>query len=150
MNNTQRRAIRNFFAAINELRETEVIRSHRYLGDLGEFLCADAFGIDLAQNLRQVGHDGMREDLRVQIKYNGGSKTNIDLGDPAEYDEVYVVLGVESVARPIAHLADYLIYVLSSEEVFAMRTPKGKYSCGKRQLPAEPAHTIYLENLNDQ
>ena len=146
MDTRQKEAIARFSASIKELREAGVIRSHRYLGDLGEFLCADAFGIDLAKNLREVGHDGLREKLKVQIKYNGGAKTNIDLGDPAEYEEVYIVLGKNSVARPTEHPADYLVYVLSSAEVHAMRTPKGKYSCGKGQLPALPARAIYVHS----
>lgn len=146
MNARQKLAISCFIEATRELRESGVIRSHRYLGDLGEFLCADTFGIDLAKNLREVGHDGLRKSLKVQIKYNGGSKTNIDLGDPNEYDEVYVILGKESAARPIIHDADYLVYLLSSEEVRGLRTSSGGYSCGKGGLPSKPARVIYLEN----
>lgn len=72
------------------------MRSDRYLGDLAEFLCADALDIDLASNLRKIGHDGTRVEVRVQVKYGGGKKTNVDLGDPDTYQEIYIVLGEES------------------------------------------------------
>lgn len=107
MNSRQQLAITKFKASIKELKDSGVIRSHRYLGDLAEFPCADALKIDLATNLRQAGHDGMRAQLRAQIKYGGGAKTNVDLGSPLTYEEVYVVLGKDSVVRSHPHDADF-------------------------------------------
>jgi hypothetical protein len=145
MNQRQKVAITSFGTAISELKNSGVIRSHRYLGDLAEFLCADAFSIDLATNLRQTGHDGMRDQLRAQIKYGGGTKTNVDLGDPSSYEEIYVVLGKESVVRSHPHDADFLIYKLTSKEVLAMgKTKKGKYSCGSAPFCHAPDEEIYL------
>lgn len=150
MNQRQQIAISGFAASIKELKDAGVIRSHRYLGDLAEFLCADAFSIDLVTNLRQTGHDGIREQLRVQIKYGGGTKTNVDLGDPESYEEVYVVLGKESVVRSYPHDADFLIYKLTSEEVFAIgQTKKGKYSCGATSFRHAPDKAIYLTGGSD-
>lgn len=150
MNQRQQRAIISFAASIDELKDAGVIRSDRYLGDLAEFLCADAFGIDLVTNLRQAGHDGMREQLRAQIKYGGGTKTNVDLGDPSTYEEIYVVLGKESVVRRYAHDADFLIYKLTAEEVAAMgQTKKGKYSCGANPFLRAPDQVIFLSNGGD-
>ena len=140
-----RLAIINFASAVRELRAAGVIRSHRYLGDLAEFLCAKAFDIDLASNLRQVGHDGMREQLRVQIKYNGGKKTNVGLGDPTTYDEVYVVLGPDSVIRKYDHPADFLIYKLTAKAVQDKGpTIGGEYSCGAECFNREPDRAISL------
>ena len=145
MNPRQRLAIIDFKASIKELKDSGVIRSHRYLGDLAEFICADALSIDLATNLRQTGHDGMRSNLRAQIKYGGGTKTNVDLGDPVTYEEVYVVLGKDSVVRSHPHDADFLIYKLTSEEVVAMgQTKNGKYSCGITRFRRTPDEVIYL------
>src|SRR5258708_5341602 len=110
-------AINKFLRSGAELRQQRIVRSHRSLGDLGEFLCADAFAIDLATNLRQVGHDGLRDQLRAQIKYHGGKSTTVDLGDPAHYDEVYVVLGPDSIIRPDGYAEEFLIYQLSASEV---------------------------------
>lgn len=145
MNSRQQLAIINFKASIKELKDSGVIRSHRYLGDLAEFLCADSLKIDLATNMRQTGHDGMRTLMRAQIKYGGGTKTNVDLGNPFAYEEVYVVLGKDSVVRSHAHDADFLIYKFTSEEVVAMgQTKKGKYSCGASRFRRPPDEVIYL------
>lgn len=145
MNQQQQLALSNFRAAIKELKDVGVIRSDRYLGDIAEFLCADAFEIDLAENLRQIGHDGMRQDLKVQIKYGGGKKTNIDLGDPSTYDEVYVVLGKDSIVRKHQGEADFFIYKLTANEVIKIgQTNKSKYSCGSSLFNKEPDYTISL------
>jgi hypothetical protein len=145
MSPRQRKAISAFHTAVKELKGAGVIRSHRYLGDIAEFLCAVEVGIDLATNLRQIGHDGMRGTLRAQIKYGGGSKTNVDLGHPDTYDEVYVVLGKESVVRSGSHMADFVVYKLTSSEVHTIGpTKKGKYSCGRGSLSREPDLVISL------
>jgi hypothetical protein len=137
MNLQQKEAITNFHSAIKELRNVGVIRSDRYLGDLGEFLCADEFGINLATNLREVGHDGLRNTIKVEIKYGGGSKKNIDLGNPNNYEEVYIVLGKESVIRPIVDDADFLVYKLSATQVklcHLVSKADNTYSCAKKVL----------------
>lgn len=145
MNERQQRALLRFNNSIDELKAAGVIRSDRYLGDIAEFLCADAYGIDLATNQRQSGHDGFRQDLKVQIKYGGGKKTNMDLGDPSTYDEVYVVLGKDSVVRKHVHPADFLIYRFTADEVRNIGTTAGaRYSCGSNQFdrPADRCISI--------
>jgi hypothetical protein len=88
--------------------------------------------------------------LRAQIKYGGGTKTNVDLGDPVTYEEVYVVLGKESVVRSHPHHADFLIYKLTSEEVVAMgHTKKGRYSCGATPFRCAPDEIICLTGGSD-
>lgn len=150
MNQRQQRAITDFTTSIQELKDAGVIRSDRYLGDLAEFLCADAFGIDLATNLRQTGHDGTHRGLRAQIKYGGGTKKNIDLGDPDTYEEIFVVLGRDSAIRDDSHDADFIIYKLTSDEVLAMgKNNAGGYSCGKTPFLRLPDETIYLFDGND-
>lgn len=52
MTREQRAAIQAFHASVESLRAAGVARSHRYLGDIAEFLCADKLQIDLAGNLR--------------------------------------------------------------------------------------------------
>jgi hypothetical protein len=141
---SQEKAISEFRRAIEALRATGVIRSHRYLGDLGEFLCADTFGIDLERNLRAVGIDGRRNELRVQIKYHGGKNTAIDVGDPNSYDELYVVLGPGSVFRPHGYADDFLVYLISSDQVRAFESKEGKYWCTQNRLGDEPTRHIAL------
>ena len=149
MNNRQKAAIEAFATAISGLKEADVIRSHRYLGDIAEFLCADAFGIALSDNLREEGHDGMRGGVKVQVKYGGGKKTNVDLGNPDEYEEIYIVLGLESVVRTAGYDGDFVVYKLTSDEVRTMRTPKGKYSCGRGPLSRTPDICISMANLEN-
>lgn len=145
MNLDQKTALFAFGAAVDLLKQAKVIRSHRYLGDIAEFLCAELTGIDLSTNLRQVGHDGMRGELRAQIKYGGGKKTNMDLGNPANYDEIYVVLGKGSVLRTYPAPEEFIVYRLTSSHVTTL-TPiaNGRYSCGKRNFSRAPDFVITL------
>jgi len=148
MDKRQCDALTNFASAIKELKDSGVIRSHRYLGDIAEFLCADAYKIDLATNLREAGHDGVRDDIRVQIKYAGGTKTNVDFGDPLKYEELYIVLGKESKVRGHQNAADFLIYKMTSEEVKALPlTNKGRYSRGKDHFLGAPDKVVSLSEF---
>jgi sigma54-dependent transcription regulator len=98
--------------------------------------------------MRETGHDGIREKLRVQIKYGGGEKTNMDLGNPDKYEEIYVVLGKSSKVRSYPSDADFLIYIMTSDQVKAIdKTEKGKYSRGvtlNRHHP--PRHSAAVKN----
>lgn len=150
MNQTQREALSKFSSAIHELKTSGVIRSHRYLGDIAEFLCADEFGISLEKNLREIGHDGVINESKVQIKYGGGKTTNINLGNPDTYDEVLVVLGKESVIRTHVSNADFLIYRMTADEVREHGAKsKGNYSCGAIQFAKPPDREISIENNKD-
>lgn len=118
MTQLQRDAISRFRDSIAELRQVGVIRSDRYLGDIGEFLCADRYGITLATNCREVGYDGTIGADRVQVKYHGGKSTTVSAGDPGGYQFLYVVLGPDSVLRSVAG-DNFLIYRFSAEELLA-------------------------------
>jgi hypothetical protein len=142
MTSEHKLAIFAFIAAVAQLRNAGIVRSHRYLGDLGEFLCADAFAINLATNLRQVGHDGHIEARRVQVKYHGGKSTTVDLGNPALYDEIFVILGPESVLHRSDCPEDFLIYRLSASEILAFPSTNGNYFCARGRLPIEPQKRI--------
>jgi hypothetical protein len=137
-----------FAEAVSELKAAGVIRSDRYLGDVAEFLCADAFGIVLENNLREAGHDGRRGDLRVQVKFGGGKKLNVDLGHPDAYDEIYIVLGQGSVLRSPSHKGDFLVYKLTADEVRGMQRQGGKFSCGSARFRCNPDHVIHLDDLS--
>lgn len=149
MTPTQRKAISEFFKAIRGLRQVQIIRSQRYLGDLGEFLCADAFCIDLARSRRERGHDGLRGADRVQVKYHGGKSTTADLGDPDQYDEVYLVLGPDSVLRPEGLAEDFLVYKFTAAAVrkFESSKSKGNHYCTKARIPTKPERKIDLSKV---
>lgn len=144
---TQKAAILAFFDAVQELKESMVIRSDRYLGDLAEFLCADEFQIDLAKNLREAGYDGTRGPVKVQVKYGGGKKTNVDLGDPDNYEEIYIVLGRGSVVRAATPDGDFIVYRLTADQARKMKTRNGKYSCGAQSFVAAPLRTISISAM---
>jgi hypothetical protein len=83
MSPQQEAAISAFFDAVAVLEDLNVIRSSRFLGDIGEFLCSSAFGTALVPHLRQPGHDGLHGEERVQIKFNNSTKgNNIAVGNP--------------------------------------------------------------------
>jgi hypothetical protein len=134
----QKRALKEFFEAVQELRDCQIIRSGKYLGDIAEFICQVAFGIVLAKSGRQVGHDGMLGKDKVQVKYSGGNSRTVDCGDPDAYSILLIVLGPGSVLRRDAESCQFLIYQLSNTDVFALKKNDGKYHCGKKSLPPQP------------
>ena len=142
--NNQKSAINQFFASIKQLRETGVIRSNRFLGDLAEFLCAKAFNIQLESNQRAKGLDGTRNGISVQIKYHGGKTTTANLGNPNDYEELYLVVGPESVFRKKVDSDDFLVYKFTKAQVRRRRTSSGKYQVSKNGLPNKPVRRICL------
>jgi hypothetical protein len=134
----QERALKDFFAAVQEMRESKIIRSGKYLGDIAEFICQVAFGIVLAKSGRQIGHDGMLGEDKVQVKYSGGSSRTVDCGDPHAYSILLIVVGPHSVMRGHGETGQFLIYQLSNTDVFALKKNDGKYHCGKKALPPQP------------
>jgi hypothetical protein len=127
------------------LRDSGIIRSHRYLGDIAEFLCADKFGVNLATNLRQLGHDGLLKTKRVQIKYHGGKSTTVDLGDPENYDEVFVVLWPDSIFRPKDKPKKFLIYRLSASQARNFESKATSYYCTANRLNGYYVDSIDFE-----
>ncbi|UMY49291.1 DUF6998 domain-containing protein [Pseudomonas azotoformans] len=132
----QESALAAFFKAVDRLEEVGVIRSSRFLGDIGEFLCADAFGTVLVEELRQPGHDGVHDEKRVQIKFNNSpTGNNINLGNPEKYDEVVVVIGPRSKLRESEHQpGEFRFYRFSSSEVRPWRTGNNNFYCAKERI----------------
>lgn len=119
MTSDQESALAAFFEAVDRLEKVGIIRSSRFLGDIGEFLCADAFGTVLAEQLRLPGHDGVHDEKRVQIKFNNSpTGNNINVGNPDNYDELVVVIGPRSKLRESQHEpGEFRFYRFSSTEV---------------------------------
>lgn len=134
----QAAAITAFMAAAAKLRLMRVIRSDRFLGDIGEFLAASEFGLQLAKSPRQEGHDTEGETDRVQIKFhNSPTRTNIDLGKPTKYDKVVIVIGPDSRLHPGGeNHGKYCFYEFSALHVQQNFSAKRAYSCGKLALLA--------------
>lgn len=132
----QKRAITSFFKVAERLEDCGVIRSSRYLGDIGEFLCNSAFGTILANPLRQTGHDGMEGSSRVQIKFNNSAAgNNIDVGNPNDYDVLVVIIGSRSKLREADHRQnEFRLYRYAADVVKTWKTRSNNYYCAKEKL----------------
>jgi hypothetical protein len=132
----QESALAAFFESVDQLEKLGVIRSARFLGDIGEFLCSDAFGTVLAEELRLPGHDGMHDGKRVQIKFNNSpTGNNINVGDPKNYDELVVVIGPRSKLRETEHKpGEYRFYRFESAEVRLWKSGVNNFYCAKTRI----------------
>lgn len=140
-------AISEFFDAVTKLRKLGVIRSDKYLGDLAEYIGKHFYQIELAVSGRQVGYDGVDNEGKVQVKYHGSpTRTNIDLGDPNQYDNLLVVLGPDSLLRSTAHEEHFLVYRMSSATAKShLNQKKGTYSCGKHPFARKPDKVLSFQ-----
>ncbi|MBF0387987.1 MAG: hypothetical protein HQL20_09075 [Candidatus Omnitrophica bacterium] len=139
VNKDQDRAIISFFQAVAELQKTGVSRSSRYLGDIGEFLCSQAFaGFELTPHLREPGHDAVLGDKTVQVKFhNSPTRNNIDVGNPEKYDLLFVVIGPESRLKEASHLPiEFRIYTYSRKKILSWVREGKTYYCAKGTLKA--------------
>lgn len=142
----QQEALNAFFEAVTALRNANIIRSDKYLGDIAEFLCQEWYGIELAEAGNQPGFDGEVDGELVQIKYSGGSSTTVDCGNPEQYDILIIVLGPESVLRPAGYdHIPYLRYRITSERVMEKIPHKG----GVRRYTANQLPIDCLEHDED-
>jgi hypothetical protein len=132
----QEAAIARFFEAVDRLEDLKIIRSSRFLGDIGEFLCSDTFGTVLVDELRLPGHDGTHDGKRVQVKFNNSpTGNNINVGNPDKYEELIVVLGPKSKLREEDHgSGEFRFYRFESNEVRPWRTRGESYYCAKERI----------------
>jgi hypothetical protein len=144
--NTEKLAIKGFFDQVQKLKDLKIIRHDTYLGDIGEFISAYFYDIELAESGREPGHDGMDNDGRVQVKYHGSiTRTNVNLGKPDEYENLLVVLGPNSLLRSHIYEDDFLVYRFTSDEVKAhLNVGSGSYSCGQSPFERQPDRTLNL------
>lgn len=136
MKATQREAIRKFFAAVEELKGSGVVRSDKYLADIAEFICASELNVELSANKREPGHDGNLDGERVQIKYHGGTATTVNCGDPASYEALLVVLGPRSELNETCGEDEFALYQIPAARV-REKGPNsdGQFRLTKAQLP---------------
>ncbi len=116
--------IKTFFRSVNNLESKKVIRSSKYLGDIGEFICSRIFHLTLNIDQRAVGHDAVDENQqKVQIKINNSSqKTNQDIGDPNTYDYLLLVITNNSKMFDLKYYGYFmLVYKINCHDL------EGKY-----------------------
>ena len=145
LSNAEKTAIQALLKAVRELRSLNVIRSDRYLGDLGEFLAARQYDLKLAKSKRQKGHDTEGLEQRTQVKFhNSTTRTNIDLGQPAQYDRVVVVLGPDSKLHQKGKSEGKVVfYIFDSAHVEKEFKSKKSFCTGKKGL-GEPHGSLEL------
>lgn len=136
MNSAQKSAIAAFFESVSKLEAVGVIRSSRFLGDIGEFLAKEGFGVTLVNQLRQTGHDGTDKDGKVQIKFNNSTEgNNINVGNRKDYETLIVVIGPRSKLREEGHGPnEFRLYRYAKRDVESWKGKAGGYYCAKERL----------------
>jgi hypothetical protein len=122
----------DFFNAVGKLKAKKIIRSDKYLGDIGEYICSKLYGIELNDSGREKGFDGTLNNKKYEIKFHNSKKrTNIYLGTPQIYQVLLVVLGPESMLRPTHEKDTFLIYKLTNTYVMNNFKNESGFSCAK-------------------
>jgi hypothetical protein len=134
----------NFFKVVKLLRDNKIIRSDKYLGDIGEYICQKLYGIKLNDSGREKGYDGTINEKKYEIKFhNSLTRTNIYLGNPEIYDVLLVVLGPDSLLRPKNEQDDFLVYKMHKKYVKDNFKQKSGYCCGKRYFASTKVSKTY-------
>ena len=137
MNKNKIDAIHNFFSSVEKLQELGIIKSSKYLGDIGEFLASNKLDLTLVESQRQENYDAIKDNQKYQIKFhNANVGTNINVGDPNYYDYLVVVIGPNSKIRENDHCnTEFRLYKFASKDVMDWgKIKQGKYYCAKAQL----------------
>jgi hypothetical protein len=98
MNQAKKDSIRIFFETVQNLKDEKIIRSSKYSGDIGEYICQELYGLNLSVNQREVGYDALdSNNTKYQIKVNNSvQKTNQDIGNISSYDRLLLLVTNES------------------------------------------------------
>lgn len=94
MEKIKKDSIRKFFETVETLKNEDIIRSSKYLGDIAEYICQELYTLQLNLNQRETGYDAT-DDIgnTYQIKINNSSeKTNQDIGDPSVYTNLLLII----------------------------------------------------------
>ncbi|MEQ8153027.1 MAG: hypothetical protein ABRQ32_09000 [Smithellaceae bacterium] len=131
-----RKLIDTFFSVTKELKDEGLFRSDRYLGDIGEAVCAKIYNLKLCTNGREQGHDATKDGKKYQIKlHNSETRTNMALGNPDKYDFLLLVVGPNSKIKKHAGAKQFAIYKFTSDHVKRNFKKTSGFSCGKKGLP---------------
>jgi hypothetical protein len=146
MNNNQGALIEQFFEIVQKLKHSNIIRSERYLGDIGEYIASNIFNVILSNNKREELIDGKINEQTVQIKFNNSpTKTNINVGQARNYDILILILSKSSLHFPVNCKSDFVAYFVQQEIILQKfsKTAKNTFSCTKKTL-----ETINYSEIN--
>jgi hypothetical protein len=135
--------IKEYLACILKLRDAKIVRSGKILGDIGEWLCIQQFGLVPETSGRHPGYDGKIGNSRVQVKvHNSPEGTNLNVGNPENYDELIVILGPHSRLR-IGHTkSSFNVYRFSSSNVTRLMKNESGFYCARAILENEHPEII--------
>jgi hypothetical protein len=138
MKYSDKRLLLDFFDCAAKLRDAKIVRSDRFLGDIGEWLCVENYGLVPEQSGRHPGFDGRIAGRKIQVKvHNSPERTNLEVGDPASYEELIVILGPRSRLRVEPSGENFHVYRYTSAEVRKlMKSPSGYY-CARTALDSK-------------
>jgi hypothetical protein len=133
MDNEAEEALKQFFSAQKELNQLGIIHSRDYIGDIGRYLCQAAYDLELPKSPRQADYDGMIGTSKVQVRINNCPiGTPVRLAEPAEYDELIVVLGPHCFLRPENVEGDFIFYRFTRDEALKkFKSSSGRYIGGR-------------------
>jgi hypothetical protein len=122
-----------------------MIRSDKILGDLAEWICVHHYGMILATSGRHPGYDGVIGERKVQVKaHNAPIGTNLSVGNPNQYDELFVLIGPRSRLRVGTAGQTFHVYKFTASYVNEnFRRESGCY-CAKKGLTGMPYDIIDL------
>ncbi len=133
MDNEAEEALKQFFSAQKKLNQLGIIHSRDYIGDIGRYLCQVAYDLELPKSPRQADYDGMIGTSKVQVRINNCPiGTPVRLTEPAEYDELIVVLGPNCFLRPENVEGDFIFYRFTRDEALKkFKSSSGRYIGGR-------------------
>lgn len=143
MNDKQKTLIREYFACAARLQDMEMIRSDKVLGDLAEWICVQRYGLVLETSGRHPGYDGVINERRVQVKaHNSPKGTNLSVGNPEQYDDLFVLIGPRSRLRVGPAGQSFHVYRFTSAQVDTTFRRKSGCYCAKKALAEESYDVI--------
>lgn len=133
MDNEAEEALKQFFSAQKKLNQLGIIHSRDYIGDIGRYLCQVTYDLELPKSPRQADYDGMIGTSKVQVRINNCPiGTPVRLTEPAEYDELIVVLGPNCFLRPENVEGDFIFYRFTRDEALKkFKSSSGGYIGGR-------------------
>ena len=135
-----------FFTITKELRQEGLFRSDKYLGDIGESICAHLYDLTLCESGREEGHDATKNGEKYQIKFqNSDTKTNFHFGNPDKYKYVLLVVGPSCKIKRHQGEKVFAIYKFTAEHVRTNFRRNSGYMCGSESLPSEPDNVFSYE-----
>jgi len=143
MEASEKKLIREYFESVENLQNSNIVRSDKVLGDLGEWICVQKYGLVLEESGRHPGYDGKIGDETVQVKvHNSPEGTNLSVGNPDKYDLLIVLIGPRSKLRIGGRDESFHSYRFTSAEVKKLMARSSGHYCAKGILESRGHDSI--------